>query len=105
MSDAATPNLTSRDFEKTSRFYAALGLSESWRDEGWMILKRGDLTLESSLILNSIPRPVGSVAVCGWMTLIPSTRRAKKPVCRRDAKVTRGCTLQRSSHGEAASAP
>jgi catechol 2,3-dioxygenase-like lactoylglutathione lyase family enzyme len=46
MSDAATPNLPSRDFEKTSRFYAALGFSEGWRDEGWMILKRGDLTLE-----------------------------------------------------------
>jgi catechol 2,3-dioxygenase-like lactoylglutathione lyase family enzyme len=46
MSDAATPNLPSRDFEKTSQFYAALGVSESWRDKGWMILKRGDLTLE-----------------------------------------------------------
>jgi predicted lactoylglutathione lyase len=46
MSDAATPNLPSRDFEKTSQFCAALGFSESWRDEGWMILKRGGLTLE-----------------------------------------------------------
>jgi predicted lactoylglutathione lyase len=44
MSDAATPNLPSRDFETTSRFYAALGFSESWRDKGWMILKRGELT-------------------------------------------------------------
>lgn len=46
MSDAATPNLPSRDFERTSRFYVALGFSEGWRDDGWMILKRGDLTLE-----------------------------------------------------------
>lgn len=46
MSDAATPNLPSRDFEITSRFYAALGFSEGWRDAGWMILKRGDLILE-----------------------------------------------------------
>jgi hypothetical protein len=46
MSDVATPNLPSRDFEKTSRFCAALGFSDGWRDEGWMILKRGDLTLE-----------------------------------------------------------
>lgn len=46
MSDAATPNLPSRDFEKTSHFYATLSFSESWRDNGWMILKRGDLTLE-----------------------------------------------------------
>jgi len=46
MSDAATPNLPSRDFERTSQFYAALGFREVWRDDGWMILKRGDLTLE-----------------------------------------------------------
>ncbi len=46
MSDAATPNLPSRDFERTSQFYTALGFREAWRDNGWMILKRGDLTLE-----------------------------------------------------------
>lgn len=46
MSDVATPNLPSRDFEKTSQFYAALGFTEGWRDRGWMILRRGDLTLE-----------------------------------------------------------
>ena len=46
MADHATPNLPSRDFEATLRFYGALGFVESWRDEGWMILKRGGLTLE-----------------------------------------------------------
>ena len=46
MADHATPNLPSRDFEATSRFYGALGFVESWRDEGWMILRRGGLTLE-----------------------------------------------------------
>jgi hypothetical protein len=46
MTDHATPNLPSPDFEATSRFYAALGFSESWRDKGWMILRRGDLMLE-----------------------------------------------------------
>ena len=46
MTDHSTPNLPSRDFEATSRFYAALGFVEGWRDAGWMILKRGDLTLE-----------------------------------------------------------
>jgi glyoxalase/bleomycin resistance protein/dioxygenase superfamily protein len=46
MTDHATPNLPSRDFEATSRFYAALGFVETWRDRGWMILKRGDITLE-----------------------------------------------------------
>lgn len=46
MSDLATPNLPSRDFDATSRFYGALGFVESWRDEGWMILRRGGLFLE-----------------------------------------------------------
>ena len=44
--DHATPNLPSRDFEATSQFYGKLGFSESWRDRGWMILKRGDAALE-----------------------------------------------------------
>lgn len=46
MADYATPNLPSRGFEGTSRFYGALGFVETWRDEGWMILERGGLTLE-----------------------------------------------------------
>jgi catechol 2,3-dioxygenase-like lactoylglutathione lyase family enzyme len=46
MPDIATPNLPSRDFDATSRFYGRLGFTEGWRDAGWMILKRGDLTLE-----------------------------------------------------------
>ena len=46
MTDHATPNLPSRDFAATSAFYSALGFQEGWRDGGWMILTRGDLTLE-----------------------------------------------------------
>ena len=46
MADHATPNLPSPDFETTSQFYGSLGFTESWRDEGWMILRRGELTLE-----------------------------------------------------------
>jgi catechol 2,3-dioxygenase-like lactoylglutathione lyase family enzyme len=46
ISDVATPNLPSRDFETTSHFYRSLGFVETWRDEGWMILKRGDLLVE-----------------------------------------------------------
>lgn len=46
MQDIATPNLPSREFEATSRFYGQLGFGETWRDPGWMILKRGDMTLE-----------------------------------------------------------
>lgn len=44
--DLATPNLPSRDFEATATFYAALGFEEDWRDESWMILSHGDLTIE-----------------------------------------------------------
>lgn len=46
MSDFATPNLPSGNFEKTSHFYKALGFSERWHDKNWMILERGDLVLE-----------------------------------------------------------
>lgn len=46
MTDHATPNLPTRDFGAASAFYAALGFVEDWRDEGWMILKRGAVALE-----------------------------------------------------------
>lgn len=46
MADIATPNLPSRAFAATSAFYARLGFAETWRDAGWMILKRGGVTLE-----------------------------------------------------------
>ena len=42
----STPNLPSRDFEWTSRFYRALGFEEAWRDDGWMILNRDNIILE-----------------------------------------------------------
>jgi catechol 2,3-dioxygenase-like lactoylglutathione lyase family enzyme len=44
--DHSTPNLPSRDFEATSRFYSRLGFEEVWRDVGWMVLERKGLTLE-----------------------------------------------------------
>lgn len=44
--DRSTPNLPSRDFEATAAFYGKLGFVVGFRDEGWMILERGDLTLE-----------------------------------------------------------
>ncbi|GAA3525205.1 bleomycin resistance protein [Aeromicrobium flavum] len=46
MADLATPNLPSRDFSHTADFYARLGFTPSYRDDGWMILVRGDLQLE-----------------------------------------------------------
>lgn len=44
--DHATPNLPSRSFDRTESFYAGLGFEREWRDEGWLILARGGLTLE-----------------------------------------------------------
>jgi catechol 2,3-dioxygenase-like lactoylglutathione lyase family enzyme len=46
LADVATPNLPSRDFSVTSHFFGQLGFVETWRDESWMIIKRGDLILE-----------------------------------------------------------
>ncbi len=44
--DHATPNLPSRDFDLTEHFYAQLGFEREWRDDGWLILSRGGMTLE-----------------------------------------------------------
>lgn len=44
--DYSTPNLPSRDFTKTQEFYAAIGFEVDFRNEAWMILKRGSMTLE-----------------------------------------------------------
>ena len=46
MTDAATPNLPSRDFDATLAFYARLGFAATWRDAGWMIMTRGAMTIE-----------------------------------------------------------
>lgn len=44
--DHATPNLPSRSFDQTEKFYGRLGFVRGWRDEGWLILSRGGLMLE-----------------------------------------------------------
>jgi catechol 2,3-dioxygenase-like lactoylglutathione lyase family enzyme len=46
MSDRAVPNLPSRDFDATVVFYSGFGFSESYRDGGWLILRRGSIELE-----------------------------------------------------------
>jgi catechol 2,3-dioxygenase-like lactoylglutathione lyase family enzyme len=46
VSDRATPNLPSRDLDVTSDFYRSLGFSETFHDDGWLILRRGDIQLE-----------------------------------------------------------
>jgi catechol 2,3-dioxygenase-like lactoylglutathione lyase family enzyme len=44
--DRAVPNLPSRDLDATEEFYAGLGFERAFRDDGWMILRRGELQLE-----------------------------------------------------------
>lgn len=46
MTDRATPNLPSRDLVATSQFYARLGFTETFHDEGWPIVERGPLQIE-----------------------------------------------------------
>jgi hypothetical protein len=46
MTDRATPNLPARDFASTSAFYGQLGFIEGYRDDGWMIMRRGGVDLE-----------------------------------------------------------
>ena len=41
-----TANLPSRDFDKTQAFYEALGFTTGFKDDGWMIMRRGELELE-----------------------------------------------------------
>ncbi|GAA1467178.1 bleomycin resistance protein [Microbacterium thalassium] len=44
--DRAVPNLPSRDFDVTEAFYGGFGFECEFRDDGWMILSRGELRLE-----------------------------------------------------------
>lgn len=46
MTDHATPNLPSRDYDKTIKFYSSLGFEKGWHDDGWLIMKRDRLMLE-----------------------------------------------------------
>lgn len=46
MADHATPNLPSRNFLKTERFYSKLGFRASFRSGHWLILERDSITLE-----------------------------------------------------------
>lgn len=46
MTSYSTPNLPSRSFSETVRFYAQLGFVVAFRDEGWLILERDGLQLE-----------------------------------------------------------
>jgi hypothetical protein len=103
MSDNSTPNLPSRDFEKTSQFYSALGFAETWRDSGWMILRRGNLTLEF------FPHPELD-PLTSWFScclrlddLDSFYTSAKTPEFPKGAKGSRGSMLPKSNRGAAES--
>ena len=38
--------MPSRDFARTSEFYGALGFTEAFRDDSWLILRRGAVHIE-----------------------------------------------------------
>jgi hypothetical protein len=46
VTDHATPNLPSRDFDATAAFWGRLGFAAAYRDDHWMILSRGTMTVE-----------------------------------------------------------
>jgi hypothetical protein len=46
MTDRAVPNLPSRDFAVTVAFYGAFGFEPTFRDDRWLVLRRGALELE-----------------------------------------------------------
>lgn len=46
MGDHAFPNLPSRDLDTTLAFYGGFGFEKVFRDEEWLILRRGDIRLE-----------------------------------------------------------
>ena len=55
MADHAVPNLPSRDFDDTCAFYGGFGFERAYRDEGWLILRRGELRLEFFLFPDLVP--------------------------------------------------
>ncbi len=55
MVDHAVPNLPSRDFDATVAFYGGFGFAVDYRDDGWLILHRGDLVLEFFLWPELVP--------------------------------------------------
>ena len=46
MTDRATANLPARSMDETAAFYGKLGFDAVFKDDSWMILRRGALELE-----------------------------------------------------------
>lgn len=44
--DQSTPNLPSRNFDTTVQFYGTIGFTQTFRNDSWLILRKGTLVLE-----------------------------------------------------------
>ena len=55
MTDYAVPNLPSRDFDVTLTFYGGFGFGLVYRDDGWLMLRRGELRLEFFTVPGLVP--------------------------------------------------
>lgn len=55
MTDRAVPNLPSRDFDGTVAFYGGFGFELDYRDDAWLILRRGELQLEFFPLPDLVP--------------------------------------------------
>lgn len=55
MADRAVPNLPSRDFAATVAFYGGFGFEPTYRDDGWAIMRRGELQLEFFAFAELVP--------------------------------------------------
>lgn len=102
--DRALPNLPSRDLATTLDLYAGFSFVERYRDEAWMILSRGTLTLEFSTIANSSRRQATSSARCASSDLDELWEAVHAAGSVSPAKASRGCTVRASRSRVCASA-
>ena len=101
--DRATANLPSADLDRTAAFYTALGFVISFKDDGWMILDRGAITLEFFPVAVDPRTTTGSACVrvddldslyAGFSKAgqLPRFRRTTPGVCRSGKSTACGCS-------------
>ena len=79
MTDRAVPNLPSRDFAETIGFYGSFGFAPIYRDDRWLILRRGQLEVEFFLFPDLVPEESSfmcSIRVDDVDELYPHVREA-----------------------------
>ena len=74
-------NLPSRDLDKTQAFYEALGFSVGFKDDGWMIMRRGELELEFFRSPSWTRVRAVSQRACAWTIWMRCSRTSRKPAC------------------------